>query len=142
MKILSCVFTLTFLTVGALSCVSAQTRVTDVSGEWVGNIEAGGKSQFISVSVRENAGAMTMPLDGFSTQLTSISIQNQQVVFQFNQVKLVLKGTIADDEIQGGAIVPGTIGVFHLTRTRRLGADQLKPFKGRVSLSRRPFCRC
>jgi pimeloyl-ACP methyl ester carboxylesterase len=130
MKNTCCLFRLIFLVLWAFLCVSAQVRATDLSGEWAGNIEAAGKSQFIFMTIHGDAGKLTLPLDGFSTPLTSLAVQNQRVVLECNQIKLVLRGTIAGDDIEGEAAVPGTSGVFHLTRMPRLDPEVLKSFGG------------
>jgi pimeloyl-ACP methyl ester carboxylesterase len=111
------------------SHVCAQTQQT-VSGEWVGNIEVQGTSQFFTLSVSGNNGTLAFPFGNFSTPRTSIKVEGSQAVCEFEQIKSALKGKIAGDEITGEATGPGPSGTFRLTRSRKLAPDALAAFQG------------
>ena len=116
-----------FLAGGSHAC--AQTQPT-VSGEWVGNIEVQGTSQFATLSVSGDTGTLAMPLANFSTKLTSIRVEGIQVVCEFEQIKSALKGKISGDEFAGKATGPGPSGTFHLIRAQKLAPDALAAFQG------------
>lgn len=111
------------------SHICAQTQQA-VSGEWVGNIEVQGTSQFATLSVSGNTGTLAMPLGNFSTKLTSIKVEGSQVVCEFEQIKSALKGKITGEEFAGEATGPGPSGTFHLIRTQKLAPDALAAFQG------------
>jgi pimeloyl-ACP methyl ester carboxylesterase len=116
-----------FLAGGSHVCAQPQQTV---SGEWVGNTEAQGTSQFITLSVSGNTGTLAIPLGNFSTPLTSIKVEGNQVVCEFGQIKATLKGKIDGDKFTGEASSPGSAGTFHLTRSRKLTPDALAAYQG------------
>lgn len=127
MKSIWALMVFAFLAGGSHVC--AQTQQT-VSGEWVGNIEVQGTSQFFTLSVSGNSGTLAFPLGNFSTPLTSIKVEGSQVVCEFEQIKSALKGKIAGDEIAGEATGPGPSGTFRLTRAQKVAPDALAAYQG------------
>ena len=117
-----------FAFLAGASHVCAQTQ--SVSGEWVGNTEAQGTSQFITLSISGNTGTLAIPLGNFSTPLTSIKVEGNQVTCEFGQIKATLKGKIDGDEIAGEASSPGSVGTFHVTRAQKVAPDALAAYKG------------
>ncbi|HEX5705131.1 MAG TPA: alpha/beta fold hydrolase [Pyrinomonadaceae bacterium] len=112
------------------SHVCAQTQQT-VSGEWVGNTEAKESgTQFITLSLSGNTGTLGLPLGNFSTPLTSIKVEGNQVICEFGQIKATLKGTIDGDKITGEASSPGSTGTFHVTRVQKLAPEALAAYQG------------
>ena len=112
------------------SHVCAQTQPTLV-GEWVGNVEAQATgTQFMTLSLDGNKGALGLPLGNFSTPLTSIKVEGNQIICEFGQIKATLKGTIDGDKITGEASSPGSTGTFHATRVQKLAPDALAAYQG------------
>src|SRR5918993_478066 len=109
---------MTFTVAAGLSPVSvvshAQQSTTVLTGEWVGNSEPSGRSEFVRLSLTENAGEMLRPL---KAKLTLVRLEGSRVRLELDSLKLVMTGTLAGDVIEGEAEVPGTKAKFHLTRT-------------------------
>jgi hypothetical protein len=125
-------FLLMTLTVAAgLSPVSlvshAQQSTVALTGEWVGNIDSPGRSEFAPLSLTENAGEMRRPLNA---KLSLVRLEGSRVRFELSSIKLVMTGTIAGDVIEGEAEVPGTKAKFHLTRTRKVRPEILASYVG------------
>ena len=112
------------------SHVCAQNQQT-LAGEWVGNVEAQATgTQFMTLSLNGNTGALGLPLGNFSTPLTSIKVEGDQLICEFGQIKATLKGKIAGDEITGEASSPGSAGTFRVTRVQKLAPDALAAYQG------------
>lgn len=86
---------------------SAQTP-TSIEGEWVGNSEPPGRSEFVRLSLTEDAGELRFPLGRATLKLSLVRREGSQVRFELSSLKLVMTGTITGDEIDGEAEVPGT----------------------------------
>lgn len=127
MKSIWALMVFAFLAGGSHVC--AQTQPT-VSGEWVGNIESKETSQFMTLSISGNTGALGLPLGNFSTPLTSIKVEGNELICEFGQIKATLKGKISGDEITGEASSPGSTGTFHVTRAQKLAPDALAAYLG------------
>ncbi|MDQ2920992.1 MAG: hypothetical protein M3R52_05190 [Acidobacteriota bacterium] len=122
-------FLLMTLTVAAgLSSVShAQQSTTALTGEWVGNSEPPGRSEFVRLSLTENAGEMRRPL---KAKLSLVRLEGSRVRLELSSLKLVMTGTIAGDVIEGEAEVPGTKARFHLVRTVKVAPEILARYVG------------
>lgn len=110
--------------------VQAQTAENTLAGEWVGNTEAAGKSQFIVVSFTRKDGRLNLPLDNFAANFSSIRVEGDRVSCEVDSIKLLLTGTLRDNEIIGDANVPGTKGTFHLVRTQHVRPEVLATYTG------------
>ncbi|HEX6718703.1 MAG TPA: hypothetical protein VF088_16470, partial [Pyrinomonadaceae bacterium] len=88
------------LAAGLLSVSHAQRSTTVLTGEWVGNIESPGRSEFARLSLTENAGEMRRPL---KAKLTLVQREGSRVRIELSSLKLVMTGTLAGDEIEGQA---------------------------------------
>jgi pimeloyl-ACP methyl ester carboxylesterase len=108
---------------------SAQTP-TSIEGEWVGNSEPPGRSEFLRLSLTEDAGEIRIPLSRFTQKLSLVRREGSQVRFELSSLKLVMTGTIAGDEIDGEAEVPGTKARFHLVRTVKVAPEILASYVG------------
>lgn len=117
---------MTFIVAAALSS-HAQQSTTALTGEWVGNIEPPGKSEFARLSLTENAGEMRRPL---AAKLTLVQLEGSRVRIELSSLKLVMTGTLTGDEIEGEAEVPGTKARFHLVRTVKLAPEILTRYVG------------
>ncbi len=118
------------LAVGFLSAnrvCHAQQSTTVLTGEWVGNIEPPGKSEFARLSLTENAGEMQKPL---KAKLTLVQLEGSRVRLELSSLKLVMTGTLTGDEIEGEAEVPGTKARFHLVRTVKVAPEILARYVG------------
>ena len=104
MKSIWALMVFAFLVGGSHVC--AQTQQT-VSGEWVGNIEVTGTSQFATLSVSGNTGTLALPLGNFSTPLTSLKVEGNQVVCEFEQIKSTHKGKITGTRLRAKQTGPG-----------------------------------
>jgi hypothetical protein len=82
----------TILALGFLSVSYAQPSTSDLSGEWVGNSEPSGRSEFLRLSLTENAGEMREPL---KAKATLVQLDGSRVRIEFSSLKLVMTGTIA-----------------------------------------------
>src|ERR1043165_8604809 len=103
-------FLLMTFTVAAASSVShAQQSTSVLTGEWVGNSEPSGRSEFLRLSLTENAGELREPL---KAKATLVQLEGSRVRLEFGTLKLVMTGTIAGDEIAGEAEVPGIKAPF------------------------------
>ena len=127
MKTIWALIVFAFLAGGPHVCAQAQQTV---SGEWVGNIETKETSQFMTLSLDGNTGTLALPLGNFSTPLTSIKVEGNQVTCEFGQIKATLKGTIAGDKFTGEASSPGSAGTFHLTSVVKFTPDELARYQG------------
>lgn len=128
-KIIFKAFVLTTFTVAAgLSSVShAQQSTASLTGEWVGNSEPSGRSEFLRLSLTENAGEMRRPL---KAKVTLVQLEGARVRLELSSLKLVMTGTLAGDEIEGEAEVPGIKARFHLVRTVKVAPEILSRYVG------------
>lgn len=115
------------LALGFLNVSHAQQSTTTLTGEWVGNSEPSGRSEFLRLSLTENAGEIQRPL---KAKLTLVQIEGSRVRIELSSLKLVLTGTLTGDEIEGEAEVPGTKARFHLVRTVKLAPETLSRYVG------------
>jgi len=125
-------FVLMTFTVGAgLSPVNlvshAQQSPTALTGEWVGNSEPQGRSEFLRLSLTENAGEMVRPL---KAKLSLVQLEGSRVRLELSSIKLVMTGTLTGDEIEGEAEVPGIKARFHLVRTVKVAPETLARYVG------------
>jgi hypothetical protein len=126
--ILNAFLLMTFtLAAGLLSGTQAQQPGTLLTGEWVGNSEPAGRSEFLRFSLTENAGEMLRP---FKAKLTTVQLEGSRVRLELSSLKLVLTGTLTGDEIEGEAEVPGTKARFHLVRTVKVAPEILARYVG------------
>ena len=129
--ILKAFLKMTFTVAAGLSSVShAQQSTTALTGEWVGNSEPPGRSELVRLSLTEDAGEIRIPLSRFTQKLSLVRREGSQVRFELSSLKLVMTGTIAGDEIDGEADVPGTKARFHLLRTVKVAQEILARFVG------------
>lgn len=112
---------------GFLSVSHAQQSTTALTGEWVGNSEPSGRSEFLCLSLTENAGEMLRPL---KAKLTLVQREGDRVRFELSSLKLVMNGTLAGDVIEGEAEVPGTKARFRLVRTVKVAPEILARYVG------------
>lgn len=133
-KIILKAFLLMTLTVAAgLSSVShAQQSTNTLTGEWVGNTESAGKSEFLRLSLTENAGEMLTPL---KAKLSTVQLEGSRVRLELSSVKLVMTGTISGEVIEGEAEVPGTKARFRLERTVKVAPEILARYVGAYRFS-------
>lgn len=113
--------------VGLSSVTHAQQPTTVLTGEWVGNSEPSGRSEFLRLSLTENAGEMQRPL---KAKATLVQLEGTRVRLEFSSLKLVMTGTLAGDEIEGEAEVPGIKARFHMVRTVKLAPEILARYVG------------
>ena len=126
--ILQAFLLLTFIVAtGLLSVTHAQQSTTLLTGEWVGNSEPSGRSEFLRLSLTENAGEMQKPL---KVKATLVQLEGSRVRIEFSSLKLVMMGTLTGDEIEGEAEVPGTKARFHLVRTVKVAPEILARYVG------------
>jgi pimeloyl-ACP methyl ester carboxylesterase len=126
--ILKAFLLMTFTVAAGLSNVShAQQSPSALTGEWVGNIDSPGKSEFARLSLTENAGEFQRPL---KAKLSLVQLEGSLVRLELSSLKLVMTGTLAGDVIYGEAEVPGTKAQFHLTRTRKVRPEILASYVG------------
>src|SRR5215211_7787058 len=124
--ILNAFLLLTFIL--AVSSVEyAQQSTAALTGEWVGNSEPSGRSEFLRLSITENAGEMRRPL---KAKLTLVQLEGSRVRLELSSLKLVMTGTLNGDEIEGEAEVPGTKAHFHLVRTVKVAPEILSRYVG------------
>jgi hypothetical protein len=77
--ILKAFLLMTFILAVGLSSVShAQQSTTALTGEWVGNSEPSGRSEFLRLSLTENSGEMRRPL---KAKLTLVQLEGSRVRF-------------------------------------------------------------
>ena len=110
-----------------LSSVRAQQSKAVLTGEWVGNSEPAGRSEFLRLSLSENAGEMQRPL---KAKLSLVQLEGARVRMELSSLKLVMTGTLTGDEIEGEAEVPGTKARFHLVRTVKVAPEILARYVG------------
>lgn len=113
--------------VGSWSVSHAQPSTTTLTGEWVGNSEPSGRSEFLRLSLTENAGEMLKPL---KAKVTLVQLEGSRVRIELSSLKLVMIGTLTGDEIEGEAEVPGTKARFHLVRTVKVAPEILESYLG------------
>jgi uncharacterized protein len=113
--------------VGLSNGSHAQQSTTILTGEWVGNSEPSGRSELLRLSLTENAGELRKPL---KAKATLVQLEGSLVRLEFSSLKLVMTGTIAGDEIEGEAEVPGTKARFHLMRTVKVAPEILARYVG------------
>jgi hypothetical protein len=63
-------------------------------------------------------------------KLTLVQLEGSRVRLELSSLKLVMTGTIAGDEIEGEAEVPGTKARFHLVRTVKIAPEILSRYVG------------
>jgi pimeloyl-ACP methyl ester carboxylesterase len=115
------------LTVGLFSVSDAQQSTTILTGEWVGNSEPPGRSEFLRLSLTENAGEILRPL---KAKLSLVQLEGSRVRLELSSIKLVMTGTLTADVIEGEAEVPGTKARFHLVRTVKVAPETLASYTG------------
>src|SRR6185503_12578263 len=125
--ILQAFLLMTFIVAAASSVSHAQHSTVALTGEWVGNSEPSGRSEFLRLSLTENAGEILRPL---KAKLTLVQREGARVRIELSSLKLVMTGTIAGDEIEGEAEVPGTKARFHLVRTVKVAPEILARYVG------------
>ena len=126
--ILNAFLLMTFFPAFELLSVSyAQQSTTTLTGEWVGNSEPSGRSEFLRLSLTDNAGEMQTPL---KAKVTLVQLEGSRVRLELSSLKLVMTGTIAGDVIEGEAEVPGTKARFHLVRTVKVAPEILSRYVG------------
>ena len=116
-----------FLAAGFLTVNYAQQPTTTLAGEWVGNSEPLGRSEFLRFSLTENAGELLKPL---KAKVTLVQLEGDRVRIEVSSIKLVMTGTLTGDEIEGEAEVPGTKARFHLVRTVKVAPEILERYLG------------
>ncbi len=121
------VFLLFTLAAGLLTVSHAQQSTTVLTGEWVGNSEPSGRSEFLRLNLTENAGEMLRPL---KAKLTLVQLEGSRVRLELSSLKLVMTGTLTGDEIEGEAEVPGIKARFHLVRTAKVAPEILARYVG------------
>lgn len=128
-KLILTAFLLMTFTVAAgfLSVSHAQQSTSALTGEWVGNSEPAGRSEFLRLSLTENAGEMQRPL---KAKLTLVQREGDRVRLELSSLKLVMNGTLTGDVIEGEAEVPGTKARFRLVRTVRVAPEVLARYVG------------
>src|SRR5215218_4670497 len=129
--ILKAFLLMTFTVAVGLSPVSlvshAQQSTVALTGERVGNSEPSGRSEFLRLSRTENAGEMRRPL---KAKATLVQLEGSRVRLEFSSLKLVMTGTIAGDEIEGQAEVPGIKARVHLMRAVKVAPEILARYVG------------
>ena len=105
----------------------AQQSNMNLTGEWVGNSEPPGRSEFLGFSLNENAGEMVRPL---KAKLSLVQREGNRVRLELSSLKLVMTGTLAGDVIEGEAEVPGTKAPFRLIRTVKVAPEILARYVG------------
>ncbi|HKP38723.1 MAG TPA: alpha/beta fold hydrolase [Pyrinomonadaceae bacterium] len=121
------------LTLTAAAGLSSETQAQQspaLTGEWVGNTHPPGRSEFVRFSLTENAGELRFPLARVTMKLSLVRREGDRVRFELDSLKLVMTGTIAGDEIDGEAEVPGIKAHFHLTRTTKVKPEILAGYVG------------
>jgi pimeloyl-ACP methyl ester carboxylesterase len=81
----------------------------------------------LRLSLTENAGELRKPL---RAKATLVQLEGTRVRLEFGSFKLVMTGTLAGDEIEGEAEVPGTKARFHLVRTVKVAPEILARYVG------------
>jgi uncharacterized protein len=126
--ILKALLLMTLTVAAGLSSVSnAQPSTTTLTGEWVGNSEPSGRSEFLRLSLTENAGEMRSPL---KAKLSLVQLEGSRVRIELSSLKLVMVGTLTGDVIEGEAEVPGTKARFHLVRAVKVASEILARYVG------------
>ena len=126
--ILRALLLMTFtVALGWATVTHAQQSTPILAGEWVGNSEPPGRSEFLHFSLTENAGDLVRPV---KQKLTLVQREGSRVRIELSSLKLVMIGTLAGDVIEGEAEVPGTKAKFHLIRTRKVRPEILARYVG------------
>jgi len=126
--ILKAFLLMTFTVAAGLANVShAQQSTVSLTGEWVGNSEPAGRSEFLGFSLTENAGELVRPL---KAELTLVQREGDRIRLELSSLKLVMTGTLAGDVIEGEAEVPGTKARFRLVRTVKVAPEILARYVG------------
>jgi len=126
--ILKAFLSMTITVVAGWTSVShAQQSTVVLTGEWVGNTESAGKSDFLRLSLTENSGELRRPLNA---RLSLVQLEGSRVRLELSSLKFVMTGTITGDVIEGDAEVPGTKGRFHLVRTVKVAPEILARYVG------------
>src|SRR5687767_14560704 len=126
--ILKAFLLMTFTVAAGLANVShAQQSTVSLTGEWVGNSEPAGRSEFLGFSLTENAGELVRPL---KAKLTLVQREGDRVRLELSSIKLIMTGTLTGDEIEGEAEVPGIKARFHLVRTVKVAPETLARYVG------------
>src|SRR5687767_4637153 len=126
--ILKAFLLMTFTVAAGLANVShAQQSTVSLTGEWVGNSEPAGRSEFLGFSLTENAGELVRPL---KAKLTLVQREGDRIRLELSSLKLVMTGTLAGDVIEGEAEVPGTKARFRLVRTVKVAPEILARYVG------------
>jgi len=112
---------------GVSSVSHAQRSTVALTGEWVGNSEPSGRSEFLRLSLTENAGELREPL---KAKVTLVQLEGSRVRIEFSSLKLVMTGTLAGDVIEGEAEVPGTKARFRLMRIVKVAPETLARYVG------------
>jgi pimeloyl-ACP methyl ester carboxylesterase len=120
------------LTVGFLRVSHAQQSTASLTGEWVGNIDSPSKSEFVRLSLTENAGEMLKPL---KAKLSLVQVEGPRVRLELSSLKLVMTGTLSGDVMEGEAEVPRTKAQFHLVRTVKVKPEILARYVGAYRFS-------
>ncbi|HEU4875841.1 MAG TPA: hypothetical protein VFT44_22200, partial [Pyrinomonadaceae bacterium] len=119
---------MTFTVAAGLWSISrAQQSTTTLTGEWVGNSEPSGRSEFLRLSLTENAGEMLTPR---KAKLTLVQLEGSRVRIELSSLKLVMTGTLAGDVIEGEADVPGIKARFRLMRIVKVAPETLARYVG------------
>ena len=130
-KILKAFMLMTFTVAAGLSPVSlvshGQQSTGTLTGEWVGNSEPSGRSEFLRLSLTENAGEMRRPL---KAKLSLVRLEGSRVRLELDSLKLFMTGTLTGDVIEGEAEVPCTKARFHLLRTVKVAPEILARYVG------------
>jgi uncharacterized protein len=92
-----------------------------------GYSEPQGRSEFLRLSLTENAGEMRRPL---KAKATLVQLDGSRVRLEFGSLKLIMTGTLSGDEIEGEAEVPGIKARFHLVRTVKVAPEILARYLG------------
>ena len=116
-----------FLAAGFLTVNYAQPSTASLTGEWVGNSEPSGRSEFLHFSLTENAGELLKPL---KAKVNLVQLEGDRVRIEVSSIKLIMTGTLTGDEIEGEAEVPGTKARFHLVRTVKVAPEILDQYLG------------
>ena len=102
----------------------AQQSTPVLTGEWVGNSEPPGRSEFLRLSLTENSGQL------FKTKLTLVQLEGSRVRLEVSSLKLAMTGTLTGDVIEGEAEVPGIKAPFRLVRIVKVAPEILARYVG------------
>lgn len=113
----------------------SQESAHSISGPWVGGIETDDKWQFITATFAANkdtAGRISVPLEGINASFSSVRIVGSQVISELGSgtAKLVFKGVLSRDMIDGVVEGPGRMGRFQLMRVADVAPATLAAYVG------------